>query len=197
MEFTKRKLYDTAISNWEKAVDLNKYDADYLYKLALIYFERKQYSDSILQLEKALDICPIHFRAYLLLGINWLKLRKIQKAEKYVYEANQLNRGNILTYLNLGAIYSINKRYNDAIELFNKCIKLAPKEARAYLGLARIYAMLNDIEAYFIESQCGANCDDAKVFWIYEGFQYMVGLKGGKQADVLNLANATIENSIP
>lgn len=52
------------------------------------------------------------------------------------------------------------------------------------------------IAGYFIESRCGANCDDAKVFWIYDGFQYMVGLKGGEQAEVLDLANATIENSI-
>ena len=62
---------------------------------------------------------------------------------------------------------------------------------------AQKVTLVNDIEAYFIESRCGANCDDAKVFWIYNGFQYMVGLKGGRQSDVLNLANATIENSIP
>ena len=62
---------------------------------------------------------------------------------------------------------------------------------------AQKVTLVNDIEAYFIESRCGANCDDAKVFWIYNGIQYMVGLKGGRQSDVLNLANATIENSIP
>jgi hypothetical protein len=61
---------------------------------------------------------------------------------------------------------------------------------------AQKVTLTNDIEGYFIESVCGASCDDAKVFWIYSGFQYMVGLKGGRQTDVLNLANATITNSI-
>jgi len=61
---------------------------------------------------------------------------------------------------------------------------------------AQKVTLTNDIEGYFIESVCGANCDDAKVFWIYNGFQYMVGVKAGRQSDVLNLANATITNSV-
>jgi hypothetical protein len=61
---------------------------------------------------------------------------------------------------------------------------------------AQKVTLTSDIDGYFVESVCGASCDDAKVFWIYSGFQYMVGLKGGRQSDVLNLANATIANSI-
>ncbi|OQY16933.1 MAG: hypothetical protein DRJ03_20060 [Chloroflexi bacterium] len=61
---------------------------------------------------------------------------------------------------------------------------------------AKMVTLTRGIAGYFIESQCGANCDDAKVFWIYDGFQYMVGLKGGEQSAVLDLANAAIENSI-
>jgi hypothetical protein len=56
--------------------------------------------------------------------------------------------------------------------------------------------LAKDIEGYFIEAVCGANCDDAKVFWIYNGFQYMIGLKGGQQSDVVDLANAAIINSL-
>ncbi len=61
---------------------------------------------------------------------------------------------------------------------------------------AQRVVLANDIEGYFIESVCGANCDDAKVFWIYNGFQYMVGMKAGRQADVLDLANVAIANSL-
>lgn len=62
-------------------------------------------------------------------------------------------------------------------------------------GLA--VTLANGIEGYFTESVCGANCSDATVLWICNGFQYLVGLKAGRQSDVLNLANAIIENSIP
>lgn len=147
MGFAKQKLYDKAIRTWEKAIEENPHDVDYLYKLAILYFERKKYTESILQLEKVTDICPIHDRALLLLGINWIKLRKFNKAEKYVLESNFLNNQNLLTFLNLGAIYSVKKDFPKAIEMYNRCIELSPKEARAYLGLARIYNMVNDVEA--------------------------------------------------
>ncbi len=53
------------------------------------------------------------------------------------------------------------------------------------------------LEGYFVEALCGANCDDAKIFWIYDGVQYMVGLKGASQATVVELANAALDNSLP
>ncbi len=54
-----------------------------------------------------------------------------------------------------------------------------------------------DIPAYFIESNCGANCSDAVVYWIYEGYEYMLGLSAGTSENVISLANAAITNSIP
>lgn len=142
----KKKQFQKAILKWEKAVSLNDQDVIYLYKLGLVYFDMKKYSDSIKYLEKAVLICPIYYRAHLLLGINWIKLRKFRKAEYHVLESNHLNHTNILTYLNLGAIYSYQQRLNEAIEMFNATIQLSPKESRAFLGLARIYNMLNDVE---------------------------------------------------
>jgi len=147
IELSKRKQHDLAIMKWKKALSMNDEDVEYLYRLGLVHFEIKNYQESIEYLEKAVDICPIHYRTHLLCGINWIKLRKIDKAEIHVLESNRLNRSNILTYLNLGAIYSVQRRYNEAIDMFNSTIQIAPKESRAYLGLARIYNMLNDIEA--------------------------------------------------
>ncbi len=53
------------------------------------------------------------------------------------------------------------------------------------------------IQGYFVESQCGASCSDAQIFWLYDGYEYMVGLKSGIRADVLALAEAMIANSLP
>jgi hypothetical protein len=52
------------------------------------------------------------------------------------------------------------------------------------------------IQGYFVDYVCGANCSDALVFWIYDGYQYILGIKAGSQQDVLDLANATILNSL-
>jgi hypothetical protein len=57
--------------------------------------------------------------------------------------------------------------------------------------------LTNGMQGYFVEGLCGANCDDSKVFWISDGFEYMVGMKAGGLSDVVDLANAAIENSVP
>jgi hypothetical protein len=54
-----------------------------------------------------------------------------------------------------------------------------------------------DITGYFVDYTCGANCNDATVWWIYNGYQYMIGLKAGPRDQVIALANAAITNSIP
>ena len=61
---------------------------------------------------------------------------------------------------------------------------------------AQAVTLAYGIQGYFVESVCGANCSDAQVFWLYGGYQYMLGLKAGLQSDVINLANAAIENSL-
>ena len=61
---------------------------------------------------------------------------------------------------------------------------------------AFMVTLTQGIPGYFVESVCGANCSDALVFWIYGEYQYMLGIKSGSQSDVINLANAAIENSL-
>jgi len=53
------------------------------------------------------------------------------------------------------------------------------------------------ITGYFTLGECGASCDDSRVRWVYGGYEYMLGLKGGQLDDVVALANAAILNSIP
>lgn len=52
------------------------------------------------------------------------------------------------------------------------------------------------IIGYFVEGLCGANCDDSKIFWLFEGYQFMVGGKAADQSGLVDLANAFINNSI-
>ena len=62
---------------------------------------------------------------------------------------------------------------------------------------ARTVALANGISGYFVEAVCMANCNDATVYWIHNGYQYMVGLKAGPEANVVALANAAILNFEP
>ena len=65
------------------------------------------------------------------------------------------------------------------------------------IAQSRMVTLEKGITGYFVESVCGANCSDAQVFWIYGGYQYMLGLKGGAESNVVALVNAAILNSVP
>jgi hypothetical protein len=54
-----------------------------------------------------------------------------------------------------------------------------------------------NIPAYFVASQCGANCSDAKLFWIYNGFEYSVGGEAASMEQLIPIANAMLSNSLP
>ncbi|MCJ7566522.1 MAG: hypothetical protein MUO58_03160, partial [Anaerolineales bacterium] len=61
---------------------------------------------------------------------------------------------------------------------------------------AQVVDLAHGITGYFVPAVCGANCDDARLWWIYDGYEYMLGLKGGVMEAVISLANAAIENSV-
>src|ERR1700730_3850442 len=59
---------------------------------------------------------------------------------------------------------------------------------------ARRVRLRGGITGYFVDVTCGANCSDSKVFWKKDGYEDMVGLKAGKMANVVELANSAIQN---
>ena len=60
----------------------------------------------------------------------------------------------------------------------------------------RQVSLAKGLTGYFMEANCGASCGDASVYWLYDGYEYMVGLKAGSMESVITLANEMIMNSI-
>ena len=59
---------------------------------------------------------------------------------------------------------------------------------------AQKVTLLGDIPGYFVESECGANCDDSKIYWEQNGYEFMVGIKSGSREETLKMANSAITN---
>lgn len=59
---------------------------------------------------------------------------------------------------------------------------------------SRRVSLAKGIRGYFVDFTCGASCDSAKIFWLQNGFQYMVGIKAGGLEDLTKLANSVINN---
>jgi hypothetical protein len=60
---------------------------------------------------------------------------------------------------------------------------------------ARRVRLEGGIVGYFVDTTCGAFCSDSKVFWKQGGYEYMVGLKVGKIAEIIEFANSAIRRS--
>ncbi len=65
------------------------------------------------------------------------------------------------------------------------------------LSIARRISLAKGITGYFTDYTCGANCGDALIYWVYQGYEYVIGLKAGTQEKLIALVNVAIENSIP
>ncbi|MEA5554057.1 hypothetical protein VB713_24265 [Anabaena cylindrica UHCC 0172] len=48
------------------------------------------------------------------------------------------------------------------------------------------------MSGYFVDFQCGANCSDATLTWRKKDVQYRIGLKAGKQADLVKMVKSVI-----
>lgn len=64
------------------------------------------------------------------------------------------------------------------------------------LAAAKAVDLTNSMKGYFIESTCGAHCDDAKIFWSQNGYLYMIGLKAGSEEEVIRMARSAIDNVV-
>ncbi|KAA3616057.1 MAG: hypothetical protein DWQ05_09900 [Calditrichaeota bacterium] len=142
----KAKDYTGAIHLWIKAISINAVDPDYYFNAGIAFFEKKNYREAIDNLEYALQLCPIYFKARLILGTVYLKLRKFEKAEQHLSESIAFNHTNTLALLNLATATSVLKKYDAGIALFKKITAINPKEVRAFFGLAKIYSLQNNIQ---------------------------------------------------
>ena len=55
----------------------------------------------------------------------------------------------------------------------------------------------NDMSGIFIDSTCGAGCNNGFIVWIEDGVRYSVGSRIGSGPDVLDLAWRTIDTALP
>ncbi|AFZ59066.1 hypothetical protein H6G54_23395 [Anabaena cylindrica FACHB-243] len=53
-------------------------------------------------------------------------------------------------------------------------------------------SLAKGMSGYFVDFQCGANCSDATLTWRKKAVQYRIGLKAGKQADLVKMARSVI-----
>jgi len=125
--------YKEAIINLEKARKLNAKKFSSYYELGMSYKNKDDYRKAILLLEEVVSRELNHYGANLQLGI----LYDIEPIMVSFYEQK----------------YKIKPNYQRALELFEKCKEINPKEALIYYYIGRVYYNMKQYENAIIETE--------------------------------------------
>lgn len=102
------------------------------------------------------DVHPEDVEAYFSLGLIHKKEMDYQRAEFYYLKALAINPDHYPTHVNLGNIYYLTKRLDQAIDEYSKAISLQSSRCVAYLNLSRAYLqkfMFTEGETAFMEAR--------------------------------------------
>jgi O-antigen biosynthesis protein len=113
---------------------------------ALMYFEQKQWSESITACQEALKAYPKMGVAYKIWGNSLQRAGKSAEAIGIYAKALQSKADMADIYSNLGSIYAKQRKWQQAIEHYQKSCIINPKNATPYRNLARVWDELQEYD---------------------------------------------------
>lgn len=142
-----------ALLDFKRAVELNDEDATSWYYLGLMSEKLGNHEFCEKCYLKVISLRPDYLDAYKNLVIMYLQTNQTAKIDKYELDIYQLGASDYQIFYMLGTVYMATKRYERAVELFEKSIELHPAHAlllnnlgSANLALARLDKAMDAFE---------------------------------------------------
>ena len=132
-------LYNEAVSNFEKAVEIKSEDATGWYYLGILYENLKEIEkaeNAYLNVIKLRETFP---DAYKNLAIIYMKKRDLNKAYTFAQKANEYNPGDYQSYYIMSSILITQNCPDKVIEILEKGIKLKPDHSNMNANLGGAY----------------------------------------------------------
>jgi len=127
--------FDLAISDYQKALEINAQYGKAYNNLGLVYCKQGHYDIAIQEFNKALEINPKFFEAVNNRGLAYYEKGEFDLAISDYTKALEINPAYDTAYYNRGNAYARGKRlYDLAIADYGKAIELNPRYALCYLN---------------------------------------------------------------
>ena len=135
--YLKKGLYDEAISQFEKAVQMDPTFEIGYYNLGVAYTTKDQYEEALANYQKVLQIDPGHAQTHFMVGSIYQRGRHYDLAIEEYEKAIENNLDYVEAHFNLGLLYGKKGMFIQAAESFNHAIRTKPSyiEPYIYLGL--------------------------------------------------------------
>lgn len=134
-----------AINHYQKSLRLNCNNATAHNNLGGLLLKKNKTAAAINHLKKTLQLDPVHREAFYNLGVAFLKQNDPAAALKYFLRLSQLGKDFDVLY-NLGVIYNLLGKNQDALLFFNEALQLDPLHFATQSNLGTIYLRMQDYE---------------------------------------------------
>jgi tetratricopeptide (TPR) repeat protein len=138
--YQRKKEHETAIKNFEKALELNKDSVIYRKYLALSYGDLKEFDKSLKVIDEAMKRSPDDHTLYKLAGSVYFQKGDLKKAEEILRKALEMSPGELETYTTLAFIQKEMGNADGAKKSLNEGLKIA--QARNDQRSAMIMSMM-------------------------------------------------------
>lgn len=103
----------------------------------LTLFGRGAYEESIEAMDRAIALSPTKFQAWRVKSLALSKLKRTDEAIEILTEALKMYQDSIILWYTLGDLFLLEKEaYHQAIEAYNRALKIDPKDTHTLVNLA-------------------------------------------------------------
>jgi tetratricopeptide (TPR) repeat protein len=141
-----QQKYDLALSDYNKAIEINPNYAEAYYNRGILYKNLQKYDLALSDWNKAIDINPNYAVAYNNRGLVYYNQQKYELALADYNKTIDINPNYAEAYNNRGNLYSDLQKYELALADYNKAIEINPNFAEAYYNRGNLYSDLQKYE---------------------------------------------------
>ncbi len=143
----RRELHKRALDLADKALALSDQIPMAYFVRGLIYRDQKLYDKALIEAEKVIAIDPSYANGHVLLATLMYYAGRAEDGLQRMKYAARLNPHHPHNYpFHMGQAYFVLKRYDEAIEAFEKGLETRPRSQRIRIWLAAAYAQSGRIE---------------------------------------------------
>lgn len=135
-----------AISQFEKAIELNSNFPDAHYNIGTIFLKNKSYLDALKHLQQAIIVNKDYYNAFFNIADCY---RLLGRHEEAIYNYNKClgyNSEDQEVYNNLGLVYFEIKQFDLAKKNFQTCLDIDPSSYTAHNNIGLVYYNINKFE---------------------------------------------------
>jgi tetratricopeptide (TPR) repeat protein len=124
------------VSKLTQRLGLNRYDADTEYKLSIQYYLKRQLTEAILAVEKAINLLPNNAEYVATRGFYYLEDGAEKEAKRDFMAALELFAYEVLAHIGLGTLAYRNSKWDEALEHFVHAYHANPKRGETLYYMA-------------------------------------------------------------